>query len=183
MKQIETAIRATIVLTFLTGVAYPVLVTGLAKTLFPWKSGGSMMGSGSAIIGQKFTRPEYFHGRPDSCDGLASGGSNLGPTNRQLVDRVDADVKRFHAENPAFTGPVPADLVTTSGSGLDPDISPAAAEAQAPRVAAARGASETAVRELIQANTAGRQFGVFGEPRINVLQLNLALDRSMPARR
>jgi K+-transporting ATPase ATPase C chain len=188
MKQILIAIKATIVLTVLTGVLYPLLVTGLTKALFPRQAAGSLIEAngkvaGSELIGQKFTRPEYFHGRPDAYDGLASGGSNLGPTNQKLIDRVQADVAKFRAENPAFTGPIPADIVTASGSGLDPHISPAAAEAQAGRVAAARGVSTDTVRKLIAAHTQDRDLGVFGEPRVNVLMLNLALDRAMPIRR
>lgn len=177
MKQLWIAIRATVVLTILTGALYPFVVTGLAKVLFPKQANGI-----PALIGQKFTRPEYFHGRPDAYDGLNSGGSNLGPTNRALAARVEEGVKRFRAENPTFSGPVPADLVMASGSGLDPDISPAAAEAQIGRVAAARHASVDAVRRIVAANTAGRQFGILGEPRVNVLKVNLALDRSLPGR-
>jgi K+-transporting ATPase ATPase C chain len=181
MKQLWIAVRATVVLTILTGALYPLVVTGLSKVMFPHQANGSMIGAGSELIGQKFTRPEYFHGRVDGYDGLASGGSNLGPTNQQLATRVEGDIKKFREENPTFSGPVPADLVTSSGSGLDPDISPAAAEAQVGRVAAARRASPDAVRQILAANTAGRQFGVFGEPRVNVLKLNLALDRAIPA--
>jgi len=188
MKQLMIAIRATIVLTLLTGLAYPLLVTGLAKVLFPHQASGSLVQAdgktvGSELIGQSFTKPEYFHGRPSATgdkpyDGMNSGGSNLGPTNQALVDRVGADVKKFRDENPTYTGPVPADMVTASGSGLDPNISPAAAEAQVTRVAKTRGMSEDAVRRLVAANTADRQFGILGEPRVNVLQLNLALDRA-----
>ncbi len=187
MKQLIIAIRATIVLTLLTGLVYPVVVTGLAKALFPHQASGSLIPAGkktvgSELIGQSFTRPEYFHGRPSATgdkpyDGMNSGGSNLGPTNQALVDRVAADVKKFRAENPKYTGPVPADIVTASGSGLDPDISPASAEAQVARVAAARGITEEAVRQLVAANTSERQFGFLGEPRVNVLKLNLALDK------
>ena len=146
MKQLIIAIKATVVLTLLTGIAYPLLVTGLAKALFPYQANGSMVQvngrtAGSAIIGQSFTKPEYFHGRPSASnyDGLSSGGSAYGPTNQKLIDRVQADLKAFRAGNPTFSGPVPADLVTASGSGLDPDLSPESAEAQAARVAAARG--------------------------------------------
>jgi K+-transporting ATPase ATPase C chain len=188
MKQLIIAIRATIVLTLLTGLGYPAVVTGLAKLLFPHQSSGSLIQSGkgvvgSELIGQSFTKPEYFHGRPSATgdkpyDGMNSGGSNLGPTNQALIDRVRGDVKKFRDENPKFTGPVPADMVTASGSGLDPDISPASADAQVTRVAAARGMSEDAVRQLVAANTADRQFGILGEPRVNVLQLNLALDHA-----
>lgn len=190
MKQLMIAIRATVVLTLLTGLAYPLIVTGLARVIFPHQASGSLISAngktvGSELIGQAFTRPEYFHGRPSAAgdkgyDGLASGGSNLGPTNQKLIDRVRDDVKKFRAENPTFTGPVPSDIVTTSGSGLDPDISPASADAQVDRIAAARGMSANAVRVLVAANTADRQFGILGEPRVNVLKLNLALDQSAP---
>jgi K+-transporting ATPase ATPase C chain len=187
MKQLIIAIKATLVLTILTGVAYPLLVTGLSKVLFPRQAEGSLIRAsgkviGSELIGQRFTRPEYFHGRPDGYDGLSSGGSNLGPTSQKLVDRIKDDRKKFRAENPTFTGPIPADLLTASGSGLDPDISPASAEAQAGRVAAARGVGVETIRQLVAANTEGRQFGILGEPRVNVLRLNLALDQAAPPR-
>jgi K+-transporting ATPase ATPase C chain len=192
MKQIWIAIKATVVLTILTGVAYPLLVTGAAKLLFRHQADGSLITAkgrvvGSELIGQRFTRPEYFHGRPsaagnDGYDGLSSGGSNLGPTNQKLIDRVREDARKFRAENPGFTGPVPADMLTASGSGLDPDISPASAEAQVQRVAAARAVAPDAVRQLVAANTEDRQLGIFGEPRVNVLKLNLALDEAAPAR-
>jgi K+-transporting ATPase ATPase C chain len=191
MKQLSIALKITFVMLLLTGVAYPLLVTGLTKVLFPHQAAGSPIVQasgkvvGSELIGQRFTKPGYFHGRPsaagnDGYDGLSSGGSNLGPTNQKLVDRVRDDVKQFRSENPTYTGPIPADLVTASGSGLDPDISPASAEVQVARVAQARGASQDAVRQLIAANTEGRQFGILGEPRVNVLKLNLALDRAFP---
>jgi K+-transporting ATPase ATPase C chain len=190
MKQLMIAIRVTVAFTILTGVVYPLLVTGLAKAVFPHQANGSLIQAngktiGSELIGQKFTRPEYFHGRPsaagsDGYNGLASGGSNLGPTNKALVDRVQADLKKFREENPTFTGPVPADLLTGSGSGLDPDISPASADAQVGRVAAARGMSPDALRQLVAAHTANRQFGILGEPRVNVLRLNLALEQAAP---
>lgn len=193
MKQLIIAIRVTIAFTLLTGVAYPLLVTGLAKAMFPHQASGSLIEAngkpvGSELIGQKFTRPEYFHGRPsaagnDGYDGLASGGSNLGPTNKALVDRVQADLKKFHDENPTFTGPVPADMLAASGSGLDPDVSPASADAQVARVAAARGMSADNLRQLVAAHTDGRQFGILGEPRVNVLRLNLALDQAAPVKR
>jgi len=190
MKQLMIAIRVTVAFTILTGVLYPLLVTGLAKAVFPHQANGSLIQPngktiGSELIGQRFTKPEYFHGRPsaagsDGYDGLASGGSNLGPTNKALVDRVQADLKKFRDENPTFTGPVPADLLTGSGSGLDPDISPASADAQVARVAAARGMSPDALRQLVAAHTANRQFGILGEPRVTVLRLNLALDQAAP---
>ena len=193
MKQLMIAIRVTVAFTILTGVVYPLLVTGLAKAVFPHQANGSLIQAngktiGSELIGQRFTRPEYFHGRPsaagsDGYDGLASGGSNLGPTNKALVDRVQGDLKKFRDENPTFTGPVPADLLTGSGSGLDPDISPASADAQVARVAAARGMSPDALRQLVAAHSEGRQFGLLGEPRTNVLKLNLALDQAAPVKK
>ncbi|HTX37828.1 MAG TPA: potassium-transporting ATPase subunit KdpC [Bryobacteraceae bacterium] len=190
MKQLMIAIRVTLVLGIVTGVAYPLVVTGLSQLLFPHQANGSLTPAGSKVIGseligQRFTKPQYFHGRPSAAgnDGYdpiapAGGASNYGPTNQKLVDRVQTDLKTFRAENPTFTGPVPADLLTTSASGLDPDISPASAEAQAGRVAAARGMTDEAVRQLIAAHTQGRQFGILGEPRVNVLELNLALDQA-----
>lgn len=185
MKQTIVAIKVTVVLTILTGVIYPIVVWGFAKAMFAHQAEGSLIQSkgrtvGSELIGQRFTRPEYFHGRPSAAgyDGLSSGGANYGPTNQKLIDRVRGDAKKFRGENPTFTGTIPADMVTASGSGLDPDISPEAAEAQAERVAAARGITIEKVRALIAEHTQGRQWGVFGEPRVNVLHLNLALDAS-----
>ncbi|SPE31386.1 potassium translocating ATPase, subunit C [Candidatus Sulfopaludibacter sp. SbA6] len=190
MKQLIIAIKVTLVFALLTGIAYPLLVTGLSKVLFHHQAEGSLIPLndkivGSELIGQRFTRPEYFHGRPSSAgndgyDGLSSSPSNLGPTNQHLIERVQGDLKKFRDENPTFTGPVPADLLTASGSGLDPHISPASAEAQVARVAAARGASPDTIRQVVAANTQGRQFGFLGEPRVNVLQLNLALDQAAP---
>jgi len=192
-QQMFRGLKMMLVLTVLTGLAYPLVVTGLCQVLFRDKANGSLIpanGSfvGSELIGQSFAKPEYFHGRPSAAgdkgyDGLSSGAANLGPTNQKLADRVSADLKAFRAENPEFTGPVPADLLTSSGSGLDPDISPASAEAQVARVAAARGLSPAALRQLVAAGTAGRQFGILGEPRVNVLKLNLALDNAAPVRK
>jgi K+-transporting ATPase ATPase C chain len=193
MKQLMIAVRVTLVFALLTGVVYPLIVTGLARTIFPHQSDGSLIVRdgktvGSELIGQKFSKPEYFQGRPsaagnDGYDGLSSGGSNLGPTNQHLIDRVSADSKKFREANPNVTGPLPADLVTASGSGLDPDISPASAELQIPRVAAARSLSTSVVREMVEADTEGRQFGILGEPRVNVLKLNLALDQTAPLKK
>jgi K+-transporting ATPase ATPase C chain len=190
MKQLLIALKATLVLTLLTGVMYPLLVTGLAKVLFRDKADGSLVQAhgrtvGSELIGQRFTKPEYFHGRPsaagnDGYDGLSSGGSNLGPTSQKLADRVTADVKTFRAENPTFSGAVPGDAVTASGSGLDPHLSPEAVDAQVARVAAARGMTTEALRQLVAAHTEDRQMAVLGEPRVNVLKLNLALDAATP---
>jgi len=193
MKQLIIAIRVTLVFAILTGVAYPLLVTGLSKAIFPRQSDGSLVQAngktvGSELIGQRFTKPEYFQGRPsaagnDGYDGLASGGPNFGPTNQHLVDRVQGDLKKFREANPGYTGPVPADLLTASGSGLDPDISPASAEAQVTRVAAARAMSADAVRQLVAGQTEDRQFGILGEPRVNVLKLNMALDQTAPVKK
>lgn len=179
----------TVVTTLLLGVVYPLVVTVLAQVIFPDKANGQLLRSGngkvigSKIIGQSFTSPGYFHSRP-SVAGLAgydangSSGSNLGPTNLKLIDRVKADVAKLQAENPGL--PVPIDLVTTSASGLDPHISPAAAEFQVPRVARERSLSEMEVRALVSAHTSGRQLGFLGEPVVNVLTLNLALDERKP---
>jgi K+-transporting ATPase ATPase C chain len=191
LEQLWPAVRMTLVLTVLTGMLYPALVTGIAKTIFPRQANGSLIEvqgrlAGSELIGQKFTRPEYFHGRPsgagDGYDAANSGATNLGPTSQKLVDRIRADADKFRKENPAFGGPMPADLLTASASGLDPHISPASAYAQAARVAKARGVSADQVRQLIAAAIEPRQLGFLGEPRVNVLTINLALDRAYPRR-
>jgi K+-transporting ATPase ATPase C chain len=188
--QIAPAFRLMLVLTVLTGLVYPGVITALCQVLFPWQANGSMLKVegkeiGSALIGQNFTKPEYFHPRPsaagnDGYDPTASGGSNYGPTNQKLIDRVKSSVEQFRKENPDYTGPIPADLATASASGLDPDISPASAEAQAARVAKARGISLEPVEQLIARNTKGPDLGFLGEPRVNVLKLNLELDRQFP---
>jgi K+-transporting ATPase ATPase C chain len=191
-RQIGTAIRVTLLFTILTGLVYPGIVTALCQAFFRSQANGSVVEVdgrtvGSALIGQNFTRPEYFHPRPSAAgsygyDALASAGSNYGPTNQKLIDRVKASVDKFRAENPDYQGPIPADLVTASASGLDPHISPAAAEAQAARVAKVRGIPVEQVRQLIASLTEGRALGFLGEPRVNVLELNLKLDRLFPRR-
>ncbi len=192
MKQILIpAVMLTLVITVLTGLVYPLVVTGLAQVLLPHRANGSLIEAngkvvGSELIGQKFTRPEYFHGRPSAAgdngyDAANSGATNLGPTNQNLVNRVRDDVKKFRQENPTYTGPIPADLLTTSASGLDPHISPASAFAQVDRVAKARAVAADAVRRTVEQRVEGRQFGIFGEPRVNVLALNLDLDKAFGA--
>ena len=191
MKNLVTAVLMTIVTTVLLGLIYPLVVTGIAQVIFPSKANGQLIERdrqviGSRIIGQPFTSPGYFRSRPSAAgangyDAAGSAGTNYGPTNKKLIDRVKVDTEKLQAENPGK--PVPVDMVTTSASGLDPHISPAAAEFQVPRVAKERGMSEDEVRRLVQAHTAGRQFGFLGEPVVNVLELNLDLDgrRARPA--
>jgi K+-transporting ATPase ATPase C chain len=188
-KQLLISIWMTVVTTVLLGIVYPLVVTGLAQVLFPSQANGELIRAGgkiigSRLIGQPFSSPGYFHSRPSAAgagyDAMASGGSNLGPTNKALLERVSASVGALQAENP--NSPVPVDLVTASGSGLDPDISPAAADFQIPRVARERGLSENEVRALVRKHTQERQLGFFGEPRVNVLELNLELDALKPPR-
>jgi potassium-transporting ATPase KdpC subunit len=184
-RQLLPGLRMTLVLTVLTGMIYPGVVTGLCQLLFPKQANGSLEYKdgkviGSTLIGQNFTKPEYFQPRPSAAgngyDATASTGSNLGPTNQKLIDRVKASADKFHKDNPDFTGTIPADLLTASGSGLDPHLSPESADAQVERVAKARGASAQDIRALIAQLTEGRDLGFLGEPRVNVLRLNEALD-------
>jgi K+-transporting ATPase ATPase C chain len=185
-QQLLPGLRMTLVFTLLTGILYPLAVTGLCQAIFRKQANGSLITRngqviGSALIGQNFTQLKYFQPRPsaagnDGYDATASGGSNWGATSQQLNDRVKASVGKFRKDNPDFTGPIPADLLTASGSGLDPEISPASAEAQVSRVAQARGMHPEDVRQLVAAHTKGRDLGFLGERRVNVLELNLALD-------
>jgi K+-transporting ATPase ATPase C chain len=196
LKEIRPAIVMLVAFTLITGIAYPFVVTGIAEAVFPYQAHGSLIEKngkviGSALIGQQFTDAQYFHGRPSATsapdpkdpsktaeapyNAANSGGSNLGPTSKALIERVKADVAKLKAENASM--PVPTDLVTTSASGLDPDISPEAALFQAPRVARARGLPVERVRALINSHIEGRTFGFLGDPRVNVLDLNLALDQ------
>jgi potassium-transporting ATPase KdpC subunit len=187
-KNLVISILMTLVTTVLLGIAYPLVVTAVAQLIFPHQANGELIHKngvvvGSALIGQPFSAPGYFESRPSAAgaagyDASNSTGSNLGPTNQALISRVAGDVQRLHAQNPS--APIPVDLVTTSGSGLDPDITPAAAEFQVPRVAKERGMSEDEVRAFVKKHTEGRQWGFLGEPRVNVLELNLDLDAAHP---
>jgi K+-transporting ATPase ATPase C chain len=184
LKQLGPGLRLTLVLTVFTGLVYPGLVTGLCQVLFREQANGSLVVQdgkviGSRLIGQVFSKPEYFHSRPSAVnyDASASSGSNLGSTSQKLIDRVKGDLEAFRKNNPEFTETAPADLLTASSSGLDPHISPASAMAQVARVAAARKMDVARVRQLVESHTEGRTFGILGEPRVNVLELNLALDK------
>jgi K+-transporting ATPase ATPase C chain len=197
LREIRPAIALLLVLTAITGLAYPLAMTGIAGAIFPARAQGSLIERdgkvvGSALIGQEFKDDKYFHGRPSATlapdpndpaktvsapyNAANSGGSNLGPTSKALADRLKEDVNKLKVENPS--APVPVDLVTTSASGLDPDISPEAAQFQVPRVAKARNMPDDQVKQLVASNTQGRLLGLIGEPRVNVLALNLALDRA-----
>jgi len=197
LREIRPALVLVLGLTIITGFVYPLAITGIAGVLFPYQAQGSLIEKdgkviGSELIGQEFASDKYFHSRPSATTGpdandpsktvaapynaVNSMGSNLGPTNKALIDRVTADVARLKQENPSAQ--VPIDLVTTSGSGLDPHISPAAAYFQVPRIAKARNMTENALRELVAQHVEGRTLGIFGEPRVNVLELNLALDKA-----
>jgi potassium-transporting ATPase KdpC subunit len=190
LSQLWPALRINIFLTILLGVGYPLAVTGVSQILFPHQANGSLITRngqviGSELLGQNFTKPEYFQPRPsaagnDGYDPTASGGSQYGPTNQKLIDRVKAAADKFHKDNPDYHGPIPADLLTASGSGLDPEISPASAQAEVPRVAKARGISEDQLNQLVAQYTQSPDLGLLGEPRVNVLKLNLVLDEQYP---
>jgi K+-transporting ATPase ATPase C chain len=190
LRQLSISFRLLLALTVVTGLIYPAAVTALAQLFFKQNADGALIvrdGSvvGSALIGQRFQRPEYFHPRPSAAgaegyDASLSGGSNLGPTNRRLADRVSTAVELFRKENPSYQGPIPSDLLTTSASGLDPDLSPASALAQAARVARVRTASRDKIEALVNRLLQGRDLGFIGEPRVNVFLLNLALDQDFP---
>jgi potassium-transporting ATPase KdpC subunit len=186
-RNLLIAVWFTLVTTVIFGILYPLIITGLAQVFFPDRANGQLIQKngktvGSRIIGQTFTGPGYFHSRPSNAgngyDATASSGSNLGPTNKNLLDRVKGDVEKLQGENPKVS--IPVDLVTASGSGLDPEVSPAAAEFQMPRVARERGMKEEDLRVLVQRHTKGRDLGFLGEPRVNVLELNLDLDSVHP---
>jgi potassium-transporting ATPase KdpC subunit len=192
IKHLGTALRVTIVSIVVLGLIYPLAMTGLAQVLFPYQAKGSLINLngrvvGSAIIGQLWTKPQYFHGRPSAAgkgyDPTATGGTNYGPSSKKLIASTKATIVALEKENPEANGAPPIDLVTSSASGIDPDISPEAAYWEAPRVAAARGIRLSAVDELVTKHVLGRTFGFLGEPRVNVLELNLALDETTSEKR
>ncbi len=190
LRQLLPALRMMLLLTVVTGLVYPALITGACQLLFPARANGSLVKQngrvvGSALLGQNFSKPEYFHPRPsaagtDGYDPTASGGSNFGPTSQKLYDRVKSAANQFYKDNAGYQGAIPADALTASASGLDPDISPAYAAAQIGRVAQARHISAVQVSSLVSGGTQARELGMLGEPRVNVLQLNLALDKNYP---
>jgi potassium-transporting ATPase KdpC subunit len=192
-QQIIPGLRIKLFMTLLLGIVYPLAITGICQVVFPHQANGSLVRAGgrvigSELIGQNFTRPEYFQPRPsaagtDGYDATASSGSNYGPTNKKLIDRVKGAVEKFRKDNPGYTEPIPADLLMTSASGLDPHISPAAAQAQAARIAGARGVARDRVSQLIAQLTEAPDLGILGEARVNVLRLNMALDERFPPRR
>ena len=191
-SQILPGLRIKVLFTVLLGIVYPLTITGICQVFFPHQANGSLVESGgkvigSELIGQNFTKPEYFQPRPsaagnDGYDATASGGSNYGPTSQKLADRVKASIDKFRKDNPDYHGPIPADLVTASASGLDPHLSPDSALAQVPRVAQARGVSIDEVGKLVAQFTEPPDLGILGDPRVNVFKLNLALDRQFPKR-
>ena len=190
-QQLLPGLRITLFLTVLCGLAYPLAVTGICQVVFPHQANGSLIplnGNlvGSELLAQGFTKPEYFQPRPSAAgngyDPTASGGSNYGPTNKKLIDRVQASVEQFRKDNPDYHGAIPADLLTASASGLDPHVSPDSAMAQVSRVAKARGVAPDRINKLVASLTEGPDLGVLGEPRVNVLKLNLALDQQFPKR-
>jgi len=189
LRHLGTSVRFTIVTILIFGIAYPVVMWAVSSALFPAQAAGSLVIAdgkilGSSLVGQTFTKPQYFHPRPSAAgkgyDPTQTGGTNLGPTSKKLIDSTSAAIQAVQKENPQASGPVPMDLVTSSASGIDPDISPEAARYQAARVAQARGMSLAAVAALIAAHERGRDFGILGEPRVNVLELNRALDAAKP---
>ena len=191
-QQIIPGLRIKLFMTVVFGIVYPLAMTAICQALFPYKANGSLITTGgkvigSELIGQDFTRPEYFHPRPSAAgdkgyDAANSGGSNFGPTSQKLIDRTKAAIETFRKENPDYAGPLPADLVTASASGLDPHLSPDSARAQAARVAKARGVAVEQIQQWITEFTESPDLGLLGEPRVNVLKLNLALDRALVAK-
>ncbi len=189
IRHLGTSLRVTIVSVIMLGLIYPLAMTGIAQALFPHQANGSLVRVngkivGSSIIGQLWMKPQYFHGRPSAAgkgyDPTSTGGTNLGPTSKKLIDSTKATIGSLRKENPGASGPPPMDLVTSSASGIDPDISPEAAYWEAPRVAKARGMNLAAVNALVSQHVQGRTFGFLGEPHVNVLELNLALDGLKP---